>query len=65
MCIMYRMYKCLNFEIEFPFAQRSILHECNIECLLCPRNEKIGSNLNNKKKTMQRTFLYKGLKGYK
>ncbi len=43
------MYKCLNFEIEFPFEQRSVLYEYNIECLLCPRNEKIGSDVKQKK----------------
>jgi len=68
MCIMYRMYKCLNFKIEFPFEQRSILYEYNIECLLCPRNEKIGSNVNKKKrkeKKMHRTFRCKGSIGHK
>jgi hypothetical protein len=65
---MYRMHKCLSFKIEFPFEQRSILHEYNIECLLCPRNEKIGSNVNKKKrkeKKMHRTFLLKRSKGHK
>ncbi len=61
---MYRMYKCLNFEIEFPFEQRSVLYEYNIECLLCPRNEKIGSDVKQKNR-MHRTFLLRGPKGHK
>ena len=46
---MYRMYKCLKFKIEFPFEQSSIVCEYNIKCLLCPRNEKIGSNVKKEK----------------
>ena len=68
MCILYRMYKCLNFEIEFPFEQRrSILCEYNIECLLCPRNEKNGSEEKKKKKKKKpiEKFLFNGLKGRK
>ncbi len=61
---MYRMYKCLKFKIEFPFEQRSILHEYHIECLLCPRNEKIGSDTKEKKR-MHRTFRCKGSIGHK
>jgi hypothetical protein len=60
MCTLYRMYKCLNFKIEFPFEQRSILCEYNIECLLCPRNEKNGSDVKRekeKKKPIQNFFL--------
>jgi len=43
------IYICLNLEIEFPFKQQWVSCECNIECLLCPRHEKIDADTNRKK----------------